>query len=39
VEKCPQSLPIPDLLEQVVSQFEGDGLQNVEAMVRGMFQS
>jgi len=39
VEKCPQSLPIPDLLERVVSQFEGDGLQNVEAMVRGMFQS
>ena len=39
VEKCPQSLPIPDLLEQVVSQFEGDGLQNVEAMVRGMFQN
>jgi predicted aldo/keto reductase-like oxidoreductase len=37
LDKCPQSLPIPDLLEQVVSQFEGDGLKDVEAMVRGMF--
>jgi predicted aldo/keto reductase-like oxidoreductase len=37
VEKCPQSLPIPDLLEQVANQFEGDGLRDVEAMVRSMF--
>jgi predicted aldo/keto reductase-like oxidoreductase len=39
LDKCPQSLAIPDLLEQVVAQFEGDGLKDVEAMVRGMFQN
>jgi len=39
LDKCPQSLAIPDLLEQVVAQFEGDGLRDVEAMVRGMFQN
>jgi predicted aldo/keto reductase-like oxidoreductase len=39
LEKCPQSLAIPDLLEQVSSQFEGDGLKDVEALVRGMFQN
>jgi predicted aldo/keto reductase-like oxidoreductase len=39
VEKCPQSLQIPDLLEQVVSQFEGAGLQEREALVRRLFQS
>jgi predicted aldo/keto reductase-like oxidoreductase len=39
VEKCPQSLEVPDLLEQVVGQFEGPGLQEREAIVRRMFQS
>jgi predicted aldo/keto reductase-like oxidoreductase len=37
-EKCPQGLEIPDLLEQVARQFEGDGLEEREAMVRGLFQ-
>jgi len=37
LEKCPQNLPIPDLLEQVVIQFEGAGLKEREAMVRGFF--
>jgi hypothetical protein len=35
--KCPQNLPIPDLLEQVVAQFEGEGLREREAMVRSQF--
>ncbi|MDR3719158.1 MAG: aldo/keto reductase [Bryobacteraceae bacterium] len=39
VEKCPQSLEVPDLLEQVAGQFEGPGLQEREAIVRRMFQS
>ncbi|HUI54348.1 MAG TPA: aldo/keto reductase [Bryobacteraceae bacterium] len=37
LEKCPQNLPIPDLLEQVVSLFEGAGLKEREAMVRSVF--
>jgi predicted aldo/keto reductase-like oxidoreductase len=35
--KCPQSLPIPDLLEQVADLFEREGLREREAMVRNMF--
>ena len=37
VPKCPQSLAIPDLLEQVVREFEGEGLREREAMVRRLF--
>ena len=37
VEKCPQSLPIPDLLEQVAKEFEGDSLKDIEAAARRMF--
>jgi predicted aldo/keto reductase-like oxidoreductase len=39
LDKCPQSLEIPDLLEQVVKEFEGDGLRDLEAMVRNVFAS
>jgi len=38
LEKCPQQLPIPDLLEQVAKEFEGDGLRDREATVRRLFQ-
>jgi predicted aldo/keto reductase-like oxidoreductase len=37
LEKCPQGLAIPDLLEQVAAQFEGEGLKEREAMVRRLF--
>ncbi len=39
VEKCPQGLDVPTLLEQVVSQFEGEGLKEREAMARSLFTS
>jgi len=39
IEKCPQGLEIPDLLEQVAMQFEGNGLKEYESMVRGLFES
>jgi len=29
LEKCPQDLEIPDLLEQVAAEFEGDGLTRI----------
>jgi predicted aldo/keto reductase-like oxidoreductase len=35
--KCPQGLQIPDLLEQVVREFEGDGLQERLAFARNLF--
>ncbi|HVX66494.1 MAG TPA: aldo/keto reductase [Bryobacteraceae bacterium] len=34
LQKCPQGLEIPDLLEQVVQEFEGAGLKEREAMAR-----
>jgi len=37
LEKCPQGLAIPDLLEQVVAEFEGAGLREREATVRRLF--
>ena len=37
VEKCPQELDIPNLLDQVVSEFEGAGLREREAIVRNLF--
>jgi hypothetical protein len=37
VQKCPQDLDVPTLLGQVVSQFEGEGLKEREAMARGFF--
>jgi predicted aldo/keto reductase-like oxidoreductase len=38
VEKCPQGLPIPDLLEEVASVFEGEGLKEREALARRLFE-
>jgi len=38
VEKCPQGLDLPTLLEQVVSQFEGEGPKEREAMARRLFE-
>jgi predicted aldo/keto reductase-like oxidoreductase len=38
LEKCPQELQIPDLLEQVAREFEGEGLREREAMARRFFQ-
>jgi hypothetical protein len=38
LQKCPQGLEIPDLLEQVVREFEGEGLKEREAMARQLFQ-
>ena len=37
IDKCPQGLQIPDLLEQVSAQFEGAGLREREAMARHLF--
>jgi predicted aldo/keto reductase-like oxidoreductase len=37
IDKCPQGLAIPDLLEQVAAQFEGEGLRDREAMARQFF--
>ena len=34
IEKCPQFLQIPDLLENVASELEGPDLKATEAMVR-----
>ena len=34
LEKCPQSLQIPDLLESVVAELEGPDLKDREALVR-----
>ena len=39
VQKCPQDLDVPTLLEQVVSQFEREGLTEREAMARSLFTS
>jgi uncharacterized protein len=37
LDKCPQSLEIPSLLEQVVADFEREGLREREAAVRAFF--
>ena len=37
LEKCPQGLAIPDLLELVAAEFEGAGLREREATVRRLF--
>lgn len=39
VQKCPQGLDVPGLLEQVVQEFEGNGLCEREAVVRSLFAS
>jgi uncharacterized protein len=39
VQKCPQDLKVPDLLEQVVSEFESAGLKEREATARSLFAS
>ena len=38
LEKCPQGLDIPNLLEEVAKQFETAGLREREAMVRRLFE-
>jgi hypothetical protein len=37
LEKCPQGLAIPDLLEQVAAEFEDAELKQREAMARSLF--
>jgi predicted aldo/keto reductase-like oxidoreductase len=37
IEKCPQGLDIPNLLEPVVAEFEGAGLAEREAIARSFF--
>jgi hypothetical protein len=37
IDKCPQRLQIPDLLELVAAQFEGAGLRERETMARRLF--
>jgi hypothetical protein len=37
VQKCPQGLEIPDLLEEVAREFETGGVGEREAMVRRLF--
>jgi len=37
LEKCPQGLPIPDLLAEVAAQFEAPGLEERVAAVRRLF--
>jgi predicted aldo/keto reductase-like oxidoreductase len=39
VQKCPQDLEVPSLLEQVVSEFESAGLKEREATARSLFAS
>jgi hypothetical protein len=39
VQKCPQGLDVPALLEQVASEFEGAGLREREAVARRLFTS
>ena len=37
LEKCPQQIPIPEILEHVVADMEGDGFQERLDQVRAMF--
>ena len=37
LEKCPQSIPIPDILEDVVDELEGTGMEDRIAFVTRMF--
>jgi uncharacterized protein len=37
VPKCPQGLQIPDLLEEVAREFEGEGMREREASIRSLF--
>ncbi|MGO9229846.1 MAG: aldo/keto reductase [Bryobacteraceae bacterium] len=37
IDKCPQSLQIPDLLDQVAREFEGERLKDIEATARRLF--
>jgi predicted aldo/keto reductase-like oxidoreductase len=37
MEKCPQNLKIPDLLEAVVDELEGPELEQRVAMAKQMF--
>ena len=38
VQKCPQGLEVPELLEEVVREFEAEGVGEREAMVRRFFE-
>jgi hypothetical protein len=37
IQKCPQGLEVPELLEQVAAEFESHGLKEREEMARKMF--
>ena len=37
LEKCPQSIPIPDILEDVVDELEGPGMDDRVAFIHKMF--
>jgi hypothetical protein len=37
VQKCPQDLDVPSLLELVVREFEGAGMKEREATARSLF--
>lgn len=37
LDKCPQDIQIPDVLEEVAAQFEGPGLKKIEAIVSQLF--
>ena len=39
LEKCPQSIPIPDVLEDVVEELEGPGLNDRTEFVKQMFKA
>jgi len=39
LEKCPQSIEIPDYLEKVAEELEGPELKNIEEMVKKMLNS
>ncbi len=39
LEKCPQSIPIPDILADVVEEFEGPGMEDRIAFANKMFKA
>jgi predicted aldo/keto reductase-like oxidoreductase len=39
LEKCPQSIPIPDILADVVDELEGPGMEDRVEFVKRMFKA
>ncbi|WP_406660328.1 aldo/keto reductase [Methanolobus sp. ZRKC3] len=37
LDECPQSLPIPDLLEKIVEEFEDEGMEKRRAIAKQLF--